>query len=83
MREMSVRGANQDFSQSIAAAECGETIVITKNGTPVARIGPQRPDRSKDPEWRAACKALESGLRSKPATGHRAGRIREEDLYGE
>mgnify|MGYP001792370330 CR=1 FL=1 len=35
MREMSVREANQNFSQVIAAAERGETIVITKNGTPV------------------------------------------------
>ena len=38
MREMSVREANQNFSQVIAAAERGETIVITKNGAPVARI---------------------------------------------
>lgn len=50
MREMSVREANQNFSQLIAAAERGETIVITKNGTPVARIAPQRSDRSKDRE---------------------------------
>jgi antitoxin (DNA-binding transcriptional repressor) of toxin-antitoxin stability system len=34
MREMSVREANQNFSQLIAAAERGETIVITKNGAP-------------------------------------------------
>jgi prevent-host-death family protein len=40
MREMSVRDANQNFSQVIAAAEHGETIIITKNGTPVARIAP-------------------------------------------
>ena len=45
MREMSVREANQNFSQLIAAAEGGETIIITKNGIPVARISPQPSDR--------------------------------------
>ena len=54
MREMSVREANQNFSQVIAAAERGETIVITKNGTPVAKITPQSRNRTDDPEWRAA-----------------------------
>ncbi|TAK55718.1 MAG: type II toxin-antitoxin system prevent-host-death family antitoxin [Gammaproteobacteria bacterium] len=81
MREMSVREANQNFSQLISAAERGETIVITKNGTPVARISPQRSDRSGDPEWCAAFKALERCLRSKPATGYRVGRILESELY--
>jgi antitoxin (DNA-binding transcriptional repressor) of toxin-antitoxin stability system len=37
MREMSVREVNQSFSQLIAAAERGETIIITRNGIPVAR----------------------------------------------
>lgn len=41
MREMTVREANQNFSQLIAAAERGEVIVITKNGVPVARVAPE------------------------------------------
>ena len=41
MREISVREVNQNFSQVIAAAERGETIVVTKNGRPVAKITPQ------------------------------------------
>ena len=45
MREMTVREANQNFSQVVAAAERGETIVITKNATPVAKISPQAADR--------------------------------------
>lgn len=81
MREMSVREANQNFSQVIAAAERGETIIITKNGRPVARIAPQRANRSRDPEWRAAFKALEQSLRTKRATGFRVGNISEDDLY--
>ena len=83
MREMTVREANQNFSQVIAAAERGETIIITKNGTPVAKITPQSADRSSDPEWRAAVAALEKSLRSKPATGYRVGTVTEDDKYGD
>lgn len=82
MREISVREANQNFSQVIAAAERGETIVITKNGTPVAKITPQSADRTKDPQWKAAFKALKKSLQSKRATAYRVGVIREDDLYG-
>jgi prevent-host-death family protein len=83
MREMTVREANQNFSQVIAAAERGETIVITKNGTPVAKIAPQAADRTRDPEWRSAFAALKSSLKSKPATGFRVGTIKEDDKYGD
>ena len=79
---MSVRDANQNFSQVIAAAERGETIVITKNGKPVAKIAPQTADRSADPEWRSAFAALKNSLRSKRATGYRVGTIAEDDQYG-
>jgi prevent-host-death family protein len=82
MRVMSVREANQNFSQLIAAAERGETIVITKNGAPVARVSPQSPDRASDPQWRSAFAALEKSLRSKRATGYRVGPIAEDDKYG-
>lgn len=83
MREMTVREANQNFSQVIAAAERGETIVITKNGTAVAKISPQTADRASDPEWRSAFAALEKSLRSKRATGYRVGTITEDDKYGD
>jgi prevent-host-death family protein len=82
MREMTVREAKQNFSQLVAAAERGETIVITKNGRPVAKIAPQAADRTKDPEWRSAFAALEKSLRSKRATGYRVGTIAEGDKYG-
>jgi prevent-host-death family protein len=81
MREMTVREANQNFSQVIAAAERGETIIITKNGVPVAKILPQMGDRTTDPEWRSAFVALEKSLRSKRATGYRVGTITEADQY--
>ena len=37
MREITVREANQNFSQVIAAAERGETIIVTKNGKPLTK----------------------------------------------
>ena len=83
LREMTVREANQNFSQVIGAAERGETIVITKNGTPVAKITPQTADRTDDPEWRAAFAVLKKSLKSKRATGYRVGKITEDDKYGD
>lgn len=83
MREMTVRQANQNFSQVISAAEGGETIVITKNGKPVAKITPQTADRTSDPEWRAAFAVLRKSLRAKRATGYRVGTITEDDKYGD
>jgi prevent-host-death family protein len=82
MREMSVREANQNFSQVIAAAEAGETIIITKNGAPVARITPQAADRSADTAWVKAHAALAQNLR-RPRASQSVGAITEDDLYGE
>ena len=83
MREITVREANQNFSQVIAAAERGETVIVTKNGRPVAKIAPQPEDRACDPEWRANFAALKKSLRSKRATGYRVGTITEDDKYGD
>lgn len=82
MHEMTEREAQQNFSQVIAAAQRGETIIITKNGTPVAKITPHTADRTKDPEWRAAFAALKTSLSSKRSAGYRVGRINEDDRYG-
>ena len=83
MREMSVREANQNFSRVIAAAEQGETIIVTKSGLPVARITPQPADRSADPRWRAAFENLEASLRTKRASGFRVGHMTEDGKYGD
>ncbi len=82
MREISVREANQNFSQLVAAAEAGETIVITKNGVPVARILPQEADRTADPAWARAHAALSQSLRRRREAVP-VGPIAEDDLYGE
>ena len=38
--EMSVREARAGFAAAISAAERGERVTITKNGKPVAELGP-------------------------------------------
>lgn len=81
MREMSVREANQNFSQVIAAAERGETVIITKNGKPVAKVSPQPADRRDDPEWQAAYKELEAMLAAKRPTGFKVGKLNRDELY--
>ena len=81
MREVTVQEAGQCFVELIAEAERGETIVITRNGTPVAKISPQSSDRSRDPKWQTACDALEQSLRAKRVTGFRVGTIAEDDKY--
>ena len=83
MREMTVQEAVQCFVELIAEAERGETIVITKNGTPVAKISPQSSDRSCDPKWQTAYDALEQSLRAKRVTGFRVRTITEDDLNGD
>jgi prevent-host-death family protein len=40
MKTMSLRDANQSFARCIREVEAGEEIVITRNGTPVARLSP-------------------------------------------
>jgi len=82
MRQISIREANQNFSQVIAAAERGETIVVTKNGKPVAKIMPQSQDRTSDPDWLASFAALKKSLRSKRGSSRRVEVITEDDKYG-
>ncbi|MDQ2763083.1 MAG: type II toxin-antitoxin system prevent-host-death family antitoxin [Pseudomonadota bacterium] len=38
--EMSVREARANFAHALDAAERGERVIITKNGKPVAELGP-------------------------------------------
>lgn len=79
---MSIREANQNFSRLIAEVERGETVIITKNGRPVAKVAPQPADRRDDPEWRAAYERLMANMRDRPDDGYRVGKITEEDKHG-
>lgn len=45
--KMSVREARAQFAAALAAVEKGERVTITKNGTPVAELGPQMRSRKR------------------------------------
>jgi prevent-host-death family protein len=65
MKTITAREANQAFSKILAEVTGGQEIVITKHGTPVARIMPYSP-RQMTPERKAAADhliaLLEKGL---------------------
>jgi len=54
MKTMTLRDANQRFARCIREVEAGEEIVITRNGTPVARLSPIRERRILTAEQQAA-----------------------------
>jgi prevent-host-death family protein len=43
MKRVSVQSLKAELSALVAAAEVGETVVITRHGRPVARLGPADP----------------------------------------
>lgn len=49
--ELSIREARAQFAKAIEAAQRGERVVITKNGEPVAELGPAQKKRKID--WEA------------------------------
>jgi prevent-host-death family protein len=78
----SVREANQNFSRLVADVEGGETVLITKNGRPVAEVRPVPDDRMADPAWRTAFDRMCAILDAIPDDGYRVGEITEEDKRG-
>jgi len=48
MNQMSIQDLKAQLSGAVAAAQSGETIVVTRHGEPVARLGPAR---SADVHW--------------------------------
>jgi prevent-host-death family protein len=53
-KTLTLRDANQSFARCIREVEAGEEFVITRNGTPVARLLPVSKRRVLTPEQRAA-----------------------------
>ena len=53
-KTLTLREANQGFSRCIREVEAGEEFVITRNGTPVARLLPVTARRVLTPEQQAA-----------------------------
>lgn len=54
LKTLTLRTANQSFARCIRAVEAGEEFVITRNGTPVARLSPISKRRALTPEQQAA-----------------------------
>jgi prevent-host-death family protein len=54
MKTLTLRDANQTFARCIRDVEAGEEIVITRNGTPVARLSPINKRRVLTAEQQAA-----------------------------
>jgi antitoxin (DNA-binding transcriptional repressor) of toxin-antitoxin stability system len=79
---MSIRELNQNLSKAVSEAEAGEVIVIRRNGRAVAELRAHHEDRTQDPNWQAAYKALCDHLDNVPVTGLRVDDLTEEDKYG-
>jgi prevent-host-death family protein len=62
MKTLSLRDANQTFARCIREVEAGEEIVITRNGTPVARISPISRRRVLTPDQQAALERLKAAM---------------------
>jgi prevent-host-death family protein len=62
MRTVSAREANQSFSRILSAAANGEEVVITRRGTPVAKLVPVR-DEAKAARREAAIRRMLEMLR--------------------
>jgi prevent-host-death family protein len=83
MRSVSIRDANQHFSRLIKEVEAGETVVITRQGKPVAQLTPRPANRLDDPEVRAKLERLRNCLGKWPRDDYRLGPITEDDKYGD
>jgi prevent-host-death family protein len=60
--EMSVREARANFAAALEAAQKGERVIITRNGKPVAELGPPQPPKKGFDFERAARVRKEMGL---------------------
>ena len=53
-KTVTLRDANQNFAKYVRRVEAGEEIVITRRGTPVAKLSPVSGKRLLTPEQQAA-----------------------------
>jgi len=61
-KTVTLREANQSFARCIREVEAGEDFVITRNGTPVARLAPVRQRRVLTPEQQAAWERMKAAM---------------------
>lgn len=62
-RTLTPRDAKQSFARCIREVEAGEEFVITRNGTPVARLSPVSKRRVLTPAQLAALERLRTAAR--------------------
>lgn len=63
-KTLTLREANQSFARCVRDVEAGEDFVITRNGTPVARLSPVRQRRVLTREQNAALDRLKTFARA-------------------
>jgi prevent-host-death family protein len=61
-KTVTLREANQSVARCIREVEAGEEFVITRNGTPVARLSPVGGKRVLTPEQQAAYERLKAAM---------------------
>ena len=83
MRMVSIREANQSFSRLVKEVEAAETVVITRQGKPVAELIPRQQNRLDDPHFKSRFDQLRQRLREWPRDGYRLGKVTEDDKYGD
>ena len=62
IRTVTLREANQSFARCIREVEAGEEFVITRNGTPVARLSPVSKRRVLTPAQQGALERLQAAM---------------------
>jgi prevent-host-death family protein len=62
MKTLTLRDANQTFARCIREVEAGEEFVITRNGTPVARLSPVGKRRILTADQQAALDRLNAAM---------------------
>jgi len=74
MKSMGIYEAKTRFSEIIDKVVDGETIVITRHGSPVARIVPEPPDRA------AVSKLIDEWFEFRNKAGYSLGNLTYRDL---
>ncbi|HEY2618619.1 MAG TPA: type II toxin-antitoxin system prevent-host-death family antitoxin [Acetobacteraceae bacterium] len=78
-KTVTLRDANQQFARCIREVEAGEEFIITRNGTPVARLVPVAGQRVLTVKQRAALERIREAMREGLPIG--AGRLDRDALH--
>ena len=79
MRTVSVAAADREFCSLIRDVECGESVLVTRRGRPVARLEPHMSDKRDGPGWEAAYRRMVANMEEGVSLGGL--RIKRDGLY--